>query len=238
MTDPSHFLFFSSCVENGAVFLDKDESRHAFSVLRRASGETIRITDGKGSIYECTIHEQTPQGTRCIVKNKVTVLASQKKISLYVGLPEKEVFEGLCENLASLGVSEIIPMECDCCQERWWKGWEKQAPRFTKKMVAGLKQAKSACLPLLSAPQQLAGALGKGALMIAADENGVPFVDVIDRIKKAAAVSCFVGPPGGFSPKEIDMLKSSGAILVSLSRNRLRTELAAIVLCGMIKGVG
>jgi RsmE family RNA methyltransferase len=78
----------------------------------------------------------------------------------------------------------------------------------------------------------------KGSLVLLADENGAFFTDVIDRIKNAEAVSCFVGPPGGFSPKEIDQLKSAGVMFVSLSKNRLRTELAAVLLCGMIKSVG
>lgn len=239
MTDPSHFLFFTSRVENGAAFLDKEECRHAFSVLRHSPGETMRITDGKGLFYECTIREQSSEGAQCAVVKTIPVPAPKKSVSVYAGIPEKEAFGELCESLAALGVSKIVPVECEYCQDRWWLAWEKNATRFTKKMIAGIKQAKSAWLPLMSAPQPLAGALGScaGTLMLAADESGVPFIDVIERIKNAADVSCFVGPPGGFSPKEIDALKSAGAILVSLSRNRLRTELAAVVLCGMIASI-
>lgn len=210
-----------------------------FSVLRRASGETIQITDGNGSIYECSIHEKTPDGTRCVVVKTIPAPAPKKNVSVYAGLPEKEAFGELCESLAALGASRVIPLECDYCQDRWWLAWEKHAARFTKKMIAGIKQAKSAWLPHLSAPQPLAGALGagNGVLMLAADESGVPFIDVIDRIKNAADISCFIGPPGGFSPKETDQLKSAGAVFVSLSQNRLRTEVAAVILCGIIKAI-
>jgi 16S rRNA (uracil1498-N3)-methyltransferase len=234
MTDPSHFLFFSSRVESGEAFLDKEEARHVFSVLRKLTDDAIMITDGKGSVYECTVHEQSPEGARCAVIKTIPAPAPKKNVSVYAGLPEKEAFGELCQSLAALGASRIIPLECEYCQDRWWPAWEKQAQRLTKKMIAGIKQAKSAWLPLLCAPQPLAGALGKGAgaLMLAADESGVPFADVIDRIKNAAAVSCFVGPPGGFSPEEIDQLKSAGVVFVSLSQNRLRTELSAMVLCG------
>jgi 16S rRNA (uracil1498-N3)-methyltransferase len=168
--------------------------------------------------------------------------ALKKNVSVYAGLPAKEAFGELCESLAALGASRIIPLECEYCQDRWWLAWEKHGQRLLKKMIAGIKQAKSAWLPHLSAPQLFAGAQGEGAgagaLVLAADESGVPFIDVIDRIRDAAAVSCFVGPPGGFSPKEIDQLKSAGAVFVSLSQNRLRTEVAALVLCGMIIAVG
>ena len=236
MTDPTHFLFYSSRVENGTALLDKEECRHAFSVLRHSPGETMRITDGKGSFYECTIREQSSEGAQCAVIKTIPAPAPKKNVSVYAGLPEKEAFGELCESLAALGASRVIPLECDYCQDRWWLAWEKHGQRFLKKMIAGIKQAKSAWLPHLSTPQPLAGALneGAGALMLAADDSGVPFIDVIDRIKNAADVSCFVGPPGGFSPGEIAGLKSAGVIFVSLSSNRLRTELAATVLCGMI----
>jgi 16S rRNA (uracil1498-N3)-methyltransferase len=239
MNPSNHFLFYSSRVENGEIILDKEESRHAFSVLKRAAGETIQITNGKGSIYECTVHEKTPDGTRCTVVKTIPVPAPQKKVSLLVGLPEKEAFGELCESLAALGVSEIIPVECEYCQEQWWRAWEKQSGRLEKKMIAGIKQAKSAWLPNCKPPGTLKAGVEacKGSVMILADENGAPFPNVLDRIKNAAAVSCFVGPPGGFSPREIDALKSAGSISVSLAKNRLRTELAAIILCGMVSSI-
>jgi 16S rRNA (uracil1498-N3)-methyltransferase len=239
MNPSDHFLFFSSRVENGAAFIDKEECRHAFSVLRSAPGGTLRITDGKGSIYECTVREQSSDGTWFPVVKTISAPAPKKNVSVYAGLPEKDTFGELCESLAALGAANIFPLECEYCQDQWWQAWEKHSGRFLKKMIAGVKQAKSAWLPHLSAPQPLEGALaaGRGALMLAADETGVPFTDVIDRIKNAANVSCFVGPPGGFSPKEIDQLKSAGLVFISISKNRLRTELAALVLCGMIMAI-
>ena len=111
--------------------------------------------------------------------------------------------------------------------------------RIVKKMIAGIKQAKSAWLPDCKPPEKLPAALEgcKGSLMLLADENGAPFVDVVDRTKNAAAFSCIIGPPGGFSQKEIESLKASGAVSVSLSKNRLRTELAATLLCGMVAAI-
>jgi 16S rRNA (uracil1498-N3)-methyltransferase len=239
MNPSDHFLFFSSRVENGAAFLDREECRHAFSVLRRAPVGTLRITDGKGSIYECAVCEQSSDGAWFPVVKTIPAPAPKRSVSVYAGLPEKDMFGELCESLAALGASRVVPLECEYCQDQWWQAWEKHSGRFLKKMIAGVKQAKSAWLPHLSAPQALVGALaaGRGSLMLAADETGVPFTDVVDKIRNAADVSCFVGPPGGFSPKEIDQLKSAGTAFVSLSQNRLRTELAALVLCGMIKAI-
>ena len=44
-------------------------------------------------------------------------------------------------------------------------------------------------------------------------------------------VTILIGPEGDFSKGEIDLSKEKGYIPVSLGRNRLRTETAAIVAC-------
>ena len=42
-----------------------------------------------------------------------------------------------------------------------------------------------------------------------------------------------IGSEGGFSEKEIELLKSSGAKIVSLGNRILRTETASIVCAGL-----
>ena len=44
-------------------------------------------------------------------------------------------------------------------------------------------------------------------------------------------LTILIGPEGDFSKGEIDLSKEKGYIPVSLGRNRLRTETAAIVAC-------
>jgi 16S rRNA (uracil1498-N3)-methyltransferase len=239
MKPSDHFLFYSSRIENGEVFLDKEEARHVFFTLRKSANDPIMVTDGKGALYECSISERTEDSARCMVKKTVSVPLPRQQVRACIGLPDKDAFEQCAENLSALGASEIVPMECEYCQDHWWKGWDKQSPRIAKKMIAGIKQAKCAWLPKCNPPKKLSAAIEgcKGSLMLVADDNGVLFADVIERIKNTEAVSCFVGPPGGFSPKEMEALKSSGAVSVSLSRNRLRTELAATILCGMVKSI-
>jgi 16S rRNA (uracil1498-N3)-methyltransferase len=239
MTDPSHFLFYSAGIRNGEVFLDKEESRHVFSVLRGSEGETIQVTDGAGFVYKCEIAQRLTDGARCVVLKTEAESRSLPAVRVCVGLPDKETFLELSQTLAALGAAEIIPLQCDFCQDQWWSAWEKQAQRITKKMIAGIKQAKSARLPHCLPPMFFDKAVNdyKSPIIIVADENGRDLVGIADACKAADTVSCFVGPPGGFSPEEISRLESAGAIFVSLSKNRLRTELAAVLLCGIIKAI-
>jgi 16S rRNA U1498 N3-methylase RsmE len=47
-------------------------------------------------------------------------------------------------------------------------------------------------------------------------------------------VSCLIGPPGGFSAEEKKTLESHTVLTVKIAQQRLRTELAAAVLCSRI----
>jgi 16S rRNA (uracil1498-N3)-methyltransferase len=234
---PGHNLFYASRVGNGIAYLDSEESRHATSVLRLSRGDAIQVTDGKGSVFECRARESAKGELPCEIVSTKNVPRPQCPITLFVGIGDRDRFEELVENCAALGADEIIPLVCKFCQKPWWSAWEKHSQRIWKKLVAGIKQSRNPWLPLLIGPTVFEEALTQtgSPLIIAAEASGKKYLDILDRIKQASGVSCFVGPPGGFSPEELEGLKKAGAVFVSLSANRLRTELAAATLCSAVK---
>jgi 16S rRNA (uracil1498-N3)-methyltransferase len=219
------------------VFLDREECRHAFSALRAAQDQLLRVTDGKGRIFECRIDLRTKDGVQLSVERQLTIEKTVPEVRVCVGLCDKEEFGGLVQDLAALGASAIVPVVCDRCQAPWWRAWEKHEVRLRGKMIAGIKQARSAWLPILAGPALFPDALseGGGCPTLVADETGAPLPSAAAVVLGASFVSCFVGPPGGFSPKESAAFSSRKAMFVSLSGNRLRTELAAVLLCGFVR---
>ena len=75
---------------------------------------------------------------------------------------------------------------------------------------------------------------GTDGLVFVADMNGEKLGKSLDELTLLDTVSCFIGPPEGFSTEELDGLKKHGAKLIKLSDKRLRTELAATVFAGNI----
>ena len=229
-----HFLFFSSTITGESIALDEEETRHAFSVLRLEKGDTIFITNGTGCIYACIIeHIEKKTCITRIYKKKVQE-PPKPTMHFFIGLTEKDSFEAAIMGLVPLGVMHITPLECECCQIKWWvKKWEKHAERFRNKMIAAAKQSWNAWLPSLNGPVDFNKALSlvQGHVIVA-DENGETLDTLSEKTALQEGMSCFVGPPEGFSQKEIDELKQSGALSIKLSDKRLRTELAATVLAG------
>jgi 16S rRNA (uracil1498-N3)-methyltransferase len=240
MPAPDHNLFFASSIEDGIAYLDNDEGRHAMSVFRLAAGDTMQVTDGKGALHECRIQARTPGALNCEIVSTKQVPKPRPVVRMCIGICDRDRFEECAENCAALGADRIVPLVCRFGQKPWWDAWDKHAQRINKKLIAGIKQSHNPWLPALDRPTAFADALSAAvstadaSVIMIADATGEPFLQLVDAIQKAATVSCFVGPPGGFSQEELDILKKANARFVSLSKNRLRTELAAAMLCGAV----
>ena len=231
-----HFLFFSNNITGESIELDEEQTKHAFSVLRLEKNDTIFITNGTGSIYTCSIEHIDKKACITRLLKKKVQEPPKPAMHFFFGLTEKESFEAAIMGLVPLGVMHITPLECENCQKKWWvKKWEKHTERFRNKMIAAAKQSWNAWLPALNIPVKLNKALrmAKG-LVFVADMNGEKLGKSLDELTLQDTVSCFIGPPEGFSTEELGGLKRHGAKLVKLSDKRLRTELAATVFAGNI----
>jgi 16S rRNA (uracil1498-N3)-methyltransferase len=236
MDNREHSLFFISSLENGRAFFSSEERHHALSVLRKDPSCGIHATDGKGNIYTCLLREGTLEADIGDMRKQP---APRPLIHAFIGIPEREAFEETVTNLAALGMAKITPVVCRYCQEKWWIAWEKHGERCQKKMVAGIKQSLNAWLPELTAPMEFGEALEMirgydSKRCIVADAGGMSLESAIDLVTDPANVACFIGPPGGFSPGEMDTFKSLGFVFIKIANTRLRTELAAVVLCAQL----
>jgi 16S rRNA (uracil1498-N3)-methyltransferase len=199
--------------------------------------DPIQITDGNGIIYNCIISgTDTKHLTASIIdfqRFTRTVF-----IHLLIALPDKDPFESAITECAALGVSRITPVIADHCQKPWWKySWEKHYERFMTKITGAMKQSLSPFLPVLDDPVTLeeSFSLCKSPILLA-DQNGIPIINAFQNIQ-SRALTCYIGPPGGFSDSEIVLFANKNAIKVKIGEPRFRTELAAVVLCSQLVGM-
>lgn len=231
-----HFLFFAERIDKDRVFLGRAESRHLHAALRMGEGDEIHVTDGRGGIYICRVEKVDWSGAEGTILDRRSAEQTKPDVHLYAGIPEKDAFEDMLETLVPLGVVSINPVECEFCDKKWWAGrWERYVERFGRKLIAAAKQSWNPFLPGLRCPVSFDRALQEceGGVLYA-DEGGKFLSKYQHSEVDGQAVNCFIGPPGGFSEGEIEHLESMGGVGVKLSRYRLRTELAATLLTGMV----
>jgi 16S rRNA (uracil1498-N3)-methyltransferase len=229
----NHFLFFVDKIERDTVYLSESETHHAASVLRVNTGDLLSATDGKGMIFTCKIDTIDKGKVAATIIEKKQIERTGYDIHLFIGLPDRDVFEQMIIDLSALGVARISPVISQNCRKPWWEKWEKFEDRFKEKMISAIKQSLNGFLPVLEKPVRLKDIPENIEFpCLIADQNGIPIVNIRNQIKEK--INCFVGPPGGFSETEMDKFKNSGYQFVKIASNRLRTELASVVLVSQI----
>jgi 16S rRNA (uracil1498-N3)-methyltransferase len=234
--DCDHHLFYSGNITNDTISLDESETRHAVSVLRVKTGQQIQITDGGGIIYNCKCADIQKQSISCEILDKTIIPKLSPELTMLVGLPDKEHFETILEHATALGVSRIAPLVMNHCRKPWWESWDKLHNRFVSKMIVSMKQCLYPYIPQLDAPTYLNKIIDRcDKPLFVADQYGKALCD--DDVSPHKKLTCLIGPPGGMSAEELKPLEPCGPLAVKIGQTRLRTELAAAVICARIMSV-
>ncbi len=234
MSRAEHFLFFTTEVSDEVLILNSDEVAHLTTVLRFGAGDEIQVTDGKGTIYDCRIEKMKRDMALCSIISSRVVQAITPLITLYVGVPDRDRLETLCDELPPLGVSKIIPVITKHCKKNWWSNrWEKSADRFNRKIIASIKQSLNPFFMTVEKPVEFDEVLlSLSETTLFCDERGKTLAELTPEIMPDE-ISIFVGPPGGFTEDEHNTL-SERAQALALAPYRLRTELAATTAVSLV----
>lgn len=223
-------LFYAPDITPPLHTLSEEESKHCVRVLRLACGDRLHITDGRGELYCCEIVDDNPR--RCTVRVVSTQHEFEKlPYALTVACaPTKntERFEWFLEKATEVGVSEIVPLLCERSERRALK-----IERAERVVVSAMKQSLKAFCPALRPLTPLADLLTEpfdGRRLIAhCDAPRMEKRHLFDTLRPHENLLVLIGPEGDFSPAEIDAALRAGFEEITLGRQRLRTETAAVV---------
>ncbi len=226
MSKSDHFLFYSTDISANALVLNSDEVAHLTTVLRFGIGDEIIVTDGAGTIFECRIEKMKRDNALCSILSRTKHTRTSPEITLYVGAPDRDRMETLCDELPPLGITRVVPMITDHCQKSWWgTRWFKSQDRFERKIIASIKQSHNPFTMVVEKPVEMSEIIDSiDSPIIFADFDGKKLADL--GAEEYDSIALFIGSPGGFSEAERSLLQEKGTPL-ALGTYRLRTELAA-----------
>lgn len=225
-------LFYNAKLDNSAkqFVFPPDESKHIVKVLRKSEGDTVQITNGKGYLFEAEILEADQK--RCKVRIISESKSIPKRYKLHMAVAPTKMndrYEWFLEKATEIGVDEITPIICDHSERKTIK-----LERMERVLQSAMKQSLQTILPKINPPvsynEFLETSVSVGFKFIAHCQNGEK-MELKRRVIADNDVTILIGPEGDFSSDEIDLSKEKGYVPISLGRNRLRTETAAIVAC-------
>lgn len=158
--------------------------------------------------------------------------------TLAMSLIKKDKFELVTEKATELGVSVIIPIMTE-------RVVQKNVPndRLLRIIKEATEQSGRLSVPELKDIQELgnvAKSLKEYDLCLYGNMEGeVNYKDISNMFEKdnVKNLILFIGPEGGWTEKEIEMFKDNGVKSVSIQKNTLRAETAAIGVLGFLGGL-
>lgn len=228
-------LFFQEKIEIPITYLDEEESKHLVKVLRKKQGDQIRLTNGKGQVFECVILEANPKKTSLKVISTSEVPEDLFQIHLAIA-PTKspDRMEWMVEKITELGFHELTLLETMNSERSFLK-----TDRLQKKVISACKQSLKFRIPVLYQTRKLSELLesqefkGFQKFIAYVDENHQNHL--FDLAKPNGRYLILIGPEGDFDPKEIKSALKQGFQPVSLGTSRLRTETAGLAAVQMLQ---
>ena len=238
------YQFFVDDARMGKEFITiiGSDVNHIKNVLRMKPGEKIRVSNQKGQDYFCSIIELGDDFVQAdILDSEAANTELSSKIYLFQALPKGDRMETVIQKAVELGVHEIIPVAMKYCVVKLdAKKAENKRKRWQAIAESAAKQSKRSLIPVVHEVMSFKEALSyakecKVNLVPYENERGMEATkEAVLELKKDDTISVMIGPEGGFSEEEIELVKEENMKIISLGKRILRTDTAAIATLSML----
>lgn len=217
------------------VTLGGDEGRHAITVARVRVGETLSISDGEGLVVVGPVASIDGNTLTLTVASASRTDASTPELWLAQALAKGDRDELAVQAATELGVSGVIPWAAERSISRWdgakaVKGRE----RWASIVREATKQSIRSWVPVVE-PIATLGSLAKlPGLVLVLEPTATARLTEVEL--DAERITLVVGPEGGVSPRELDVLGTAGAVAVRLGPEVLRTSTAGPAALAVLNG--
>ena len=241
------FILPASFDGTSSVLLDEKDTHYLRNVLRVKVGAELKCTAADGRVWRgivsrfgddgCTL-ELFPAGTDA---EKDACAGSQKtQVVLYQSLIKGKNMDLIIRQAVEAGVAAVVPVETEYSQIRL-KDFKNEKPERWQRIIKEAMQQSGT-----SIHTTVENMIKVDDIPPVSSEEAALFFhqSLMDRksihqhldghFKK---VSLFIGPEGGLSRKDIEILESKGFKPVYLGENILRAETAALYATAIVKNL-
>lgn len=220
-------LFYCNDLSENEAILEADEYHHCCKVLRHKIGDTINVTDGKGRFAKAILTSITKNHASLSLSQIKTSEKPSHKFTLSVAPPKNRTrWEWLIEKTVEIGVTDIIPIVTKRSERQ-----KLNTERTLKILRSAALQSMRPFHPTLHPSQKLDKLLNSDFTsynnFIASYSDSNPFLSSLTLGQAQSII--LIGPEGDFTEEELHAATEQGFTAVNISKNRLRTETAAMV---------
>ena len=219
------------------IILGDGDVHHLLHVMRARKGDELEaVADNK--LYACLVESVNP----LVVKINYEIPIDSEldeEITLFFALAKGEKIDFVVQKATELGVSKVVLLKTERCVVKFDdKSLAHKLERFNKIAKEASEQSHRLLIPeivgtvdIKNIPQELLSDIN----LVAYEKEAGKTASLLDNIVKGKSTSIMIGPEGGFSEEEVNLLTSKyGFNRVSLGKRILRTETAAVYALSVI----
>lgn len=219
------------------VRLGGDEGRHAAVVKRITAGEEILLADGAGRGLIAEVTAADKQGLDVVVSEHLPGSTPGRRITVAQALAKGDRGELAVEMMTEVGVAEILAWQASRSIVKWTgdRG-AKSLRKWASTAREATKQSRRLRVPTVDGPlstKQLAARVSAADLALVLHEDASESL-TRQPLPATGEILLVVGPEGGISAEELEVLTAAGARAVSISDGVLRTSTAGVVAAGYL----
>lgn len=235
------FFVESDLLSPDSFTLNKDDTYHAARVLRLHKGDRAEVISN-GRRYLSVIDECSSASVVLHPLHELPSTETGISLTLFQGMPKGDKMDLIVQKAVELGVSGIVPVLFSRSVARPDKqDADRKIARWRKIAVEACKQSGRCCVPVLS-PVIPFDALPEHLDMC--EQVAVPWEECAEngpksfflRHQQLRSLGIVIGPEGGISSEEMEVLTAAGCEAITLGKRILRTETAAIAALSVFSG--
>lgn len=215
--------------------LPAEAAHYLVRVRRLVPGDAVRVFDGAGHEADARLEPADPAATgpddawALRRAGPVEVGVRAAPVTLVYGLPKGDKLDRVARQITELGAARLILLDCARSHVKLdGPRAEKRRERLARIVAEAARQSGRADTPAVDGPVSVAEALALTAgqtRWVLHPEGGGP----LDAASARPPLALFVGPEGGFAPRELAEMRAAGVAPIALGCPVLRTETAAPV---------
>lgn len=225
-------------IDNEVSIIGED-FKHMKQVVRLKEGDLFRVSNEAGNSFFCQLNRYTESEGVGILLEPAPTTELLGEIVLFQGLPKGDKMDLIVQKTVELGVTRIVPVAMKNCVVRLNEKKEQaKIKRWQAIAQAAAKQSKRSIVPRIEKVMSYNEALSYGEHL---DHILVPYESqagikgskkCMASVRAGQSVGVYIGPEGGFTLEEIQLVDPKDRI--SLGRRILRTETAAIATVALL----
>lgn len=233
-----HRFFVSpDCIHSTQVNFPPETAHQIHAVLRMRIGQEVIVLDNTGMAFRVRLENIRPSAVTGVILETLPITSEPRtRLTLYLGLTQREKFEWVLQKGTEVGITAFVPLITQRTLVRDATLAREKHPRWQRIVQEAAEQCGRGRIPDIHFPLELGQALehaqatGSLCLMAWEGENQRSLREAIHNLSTPPhQVALIIGPEGGLSPEEVARAQQAGWLTCSLGARILRMETAAIL---------